>query len=399
MLLELIALISVSTDFEAGSLGRVERISPVHLRCAVAGQADQDGRNRQASWYYFRIEHAPTDQDIRIDLVDLVGEYNYRPGTHPVGPNTRPVYSTNQRDWLHFSDEQVFWDDAAKELSLRFQPAAETLWIAHVPPYTTADLERLRREFEHHPCLTTVSIGTTVRNRPIPLWTITDAAVPDHDKRVIWIMARQHAWEAGTSWVTEGAVRFLLSEEPGAAALRRQNIFQFFPLADPDGVATGGVRFNANGYDLNRNWDQVDAALMPEIAAQKRAIAAWLNSGGNIDLFITLHNTESADFIEAPLQAGGAPLQQRARRLQSALDQTGSFSPSGGPRDSGVSTTPGKPGRMTVYQALHHQFQIAAFLMELRVERSPRLGRCPTTADQLALGAELVQALAHAASE
>ena len=87
------AAITVNAAFEAGSIGRVERVSDTYLRCAVRGQSDQDGRNRQASWYYFQLGHLPRRTEIRIELVDLVGEYNYRPGSHAVNQNTRPVYS------------------------------------------------------------------------------------------------------------------------------------------------------------------------------------------------------------------------------------------------------------------------------------------------------------------
>jgi hypothetical protein len=65
------------------------------------------------------------------------------------------------------------------------------------------------------------------------------------------------------------------------------------------------VRFNANGYDLNRNWDAVDPRRMPEIAAQRKAILDWVDSGRRIDFFLTLHNTESEDYIAGPLSAGG----------------------------------------------------------------------------------------------
>ena len=50
--------ITIRTDFEGGSLGKVEQVSETSFRCAVAGQADQNGRNRQASWYYFRLDGA-----------------------------------------------------------------------------------------------------------------------------------------------------------------------------------------------------------------------------------------------------------------------------------------------------------------------------------------------------
>ena len=52
-------------------------------------------------------------------------------------------------------------------------------------------------------------------------------------------MFRQHAWEAGSSWVADGAIRFLLSDAADAARLRDRAIFQIFPMADPDGVADG----------------------------------------------------------------------------------------------------------------------------------------------------------------
>jgi hypothetical protein len=41
------------------------------------------------------------------------------------------------------------------------------------------------------------------------------------DKKVVWVMARQHAWETGTSWVMDGALRFLASNEPRAAEAKQ----------------------------------------------------------------------------------------------------------------------------------------------------------------------------------
>ena len=72
----LLLAVSLHTNFEAGSLGKVESLSPTHFRCAVKGEVDQKGRNRQASWYYFRLDDA-VGREITLDLVDLMGEYNY----------------------------------------------------------------------------------------------------------------------------------------------------------------------------------------------------------------------------------------------------------------------------------------------------------------------------------
>jgi len=66
----LLAAIGVTTNFEGGSAGKVEQVSATHLRVAVQGQSDQDGRNRQADWYYFQLDNLPKQQ-VTIDLVDL----------------------------------------------------------------------------------------------------------------------------------------------------------------------------------------------------------------------------------------------------------------------------------------------------------------------------------------
>ena len=75
------AAITIRSDFEGGSIGRVEQVAPAHFRCAVNGEVDQDKRNRQASWYYFQVDGA-AGTELTLDLTELAGEYNYRSG-HP----------------------------------------------------------------------------------------------------------------------------------------------------------------------------------------------------------------------------------------------------------------------------------------------------------------------------
>ncbi len=374
--------ITIHTDFEGGRLGRVEQVGPAHFRCGVAGQSDQDGRNRQANWYYFRVDGG-RGREVTIDLVDLPGEYNYKPNRGAVTSDTLPVYSWDGRNWRHF--RAADYDAAEPRLRLRLTPEADSVWIAHVPPYTNADLARLLREFENDPDLELSSIGRSLQDRPIPLLTITAAGVNSPNK-VIWLMFRQHAWESGTSWVAEGAIRYLLS--PAAAPMRRATIFKILPMCDPDGVALGSVRFNVKGYDLNRNWDIVDPRLMPEIAAQRRAILEWVDSGKPVDLFVALHNTETAEYLEGP-PTGHRELMDRFSR---ALLTLTTFNPTSAPRAAEPTTTPGKPGRMTVVQGLSRDRGLPAFLIEQMISFNPKLGRLPAVEDRIHFGEGLVRA-------
>ncbi len=94
MLPLLLAAVTIHTNFEGGSLGRVEQVSETYFRCAVKGQADQEGRNRQANWYYFRLDGAG-GRPVTMDLTELTGEYNYRPA-NAVTRDTYPVYRSNR---------------------------------------------------------------------------------------------------------------------------------------------------------------------------------------------------------------------------------------------------------------------------------------------------------------
>jgi len=376
--------LSVSTDFEGGNLGKVEQVSATHFRCAVAGQSDQDGRNRQASWYSFRLDGAK-GKEVTITLTDLRGEYNYKPGGLCVRDDTTPVVSSDGITWRHLERISLEKDEA----TFRVTPEADTLWIAHIEPYTASRLDRFLDEIRGAAHLKDEVIGKSVEGRDLHLLTITEfAAESSSPPPTVWLMCRQHAWETGTSFVGEGAIRFLLSDE--AAPLRKTLVFKILPMMDPDGCAHGGVRFNRHGYDVNRNWDTADPEnpehrrLMPEICAAKKVIHAF--SG----LFLTLHNQETDEWLSSSEKNKAV-----AARFFAALVEKTTFNPSAkGPRPSAGKPA---PGRASVYEYLDAQRGMAAFLLEQGITRSSKLGRLPTSQDRLEFGRQLIRVMADVA--
>jgi hypothetical protein len=394
-LLAALAVSNIHTDFEGGCLGKVEKVSDTHFRLAAKGETDQDGRNRQANWYYFRVDNAPS-QPLTFDIVNLPGEYNYHPNQGAITKDTPPFISYDGAHWEHVTSFD--YDPKEPKLTLHIEPKGKRFWIAHCPPYTNQTLARLRNQISHHPDFHEEVIGKTAGGRDLYLWTIShgDAA----NKKVIWLMFRQHSWESGSSWVGEGAIHTLLGASSESRQLRDRITWKIVPLCDPDGVARGGVRFNVNGYDLNRNWDVVDPVKMPEITAQRNAVAAWLKSNHPIDLLLSLHNTETGEYLEGPPDNGGQgkykPLAERVFRILST--QT-SFAPTRPLSFADETTTPGKPGRMTVIQGLYRDFGIAGFLMEQRISDNKKLGHLPDVADRVKFGGELVKGLADAVTQ
>lgn len=135
--------ISIHADFEGGALGKIVRMAEAHFRCGVKGESDQDGRNRQANWYYFRVDGAK-GQALTLDLIDLPGEYNYRPNRGAVTGETLPWYSEDNQHWRPIETAEYHADTPL--LRIRLRPRANKIWIAHVPPYANQKLQRLLDE-------------------------------------------------------------------------------------------------------------------------------------------------------------------------------------------------------------------------------------------------------------
>src|SRR5882757_11103150 len=111
----LLAARLVHTNFEGGSLGQIQKVSDVHFRLAVKGESDQDGRNRQANWYYFRVDGA-SSQPLTLDILGLPGEYNYQPNRGAITKDTPPVISYDGKSWKHLDDFE--YDNAEPRLRL-----------------------------------------------------------------------------------------------------------------------------------------------------------------------------------------------------------------------------------------------------------------------------------------
>jgi hypothetical protein len=380
------ASIAIVSNFEGGNIRKIEQPGPAHFRVHLPGDVDQDGRNRQANWYSFRVDGAK-GKALTIDIASIPGEYNYKPNKGAVTGDTPPYYSYDNKTWLSWAD--FTYDANEPKLTLRITPTSDTLWVAHVPPYTNEHLAALRKSIAGSKWLKEETIGKTPEGRSMLLWRIAEGKPTKH----VWLMARQHSWESPTSWVCEGLVRFLLSNDPEAARIRKSVAFHVLPMNDPDGVARGGVRFNKYGYDLNRNWDFFNAEKMPEIAAQHAAISRWIKAGNPIDLFLTMHNTETAEYLEGPPAAGEGKFKELGERFFRLLNEKTTFAPTRPLTWAPPTTTEGKPGRMTVYQGLYKDFGIPAFLTEQRVSMHPKLKRRALTEDRLQFGRDLALVL------
>src|SRR5207237_7792260 len=148
----------------------------------------------------------------------------------------------------------------------------------------------------------------------------------------------------------------------------------------------------ANGFDLNRHWDEVDLRRkemlerMPEIWYAKKTILHYIAAGGTIELMLNLHNTETVEYLQT--QADDPAVQGRMQLFLEKLSADTSFDPTSAKVRIG-----GNPDNTT--NVLYPEAKIPVLLIEQRISAGKKLGRQPTVEDRILFGKHLIRIMAE----
>lgn len=248
-------------------------------------EADTNAADRQ--WFHFAVSGAAgrtlTLRVLNIEDTNVPSHWRH----------ARPVASSDGGATWHRVRGLVSTDGDEYRFTHTFTGDGERIALHF--PYTLTHAQERLTHWAGHPDVTRIEIGRSVEGRPIELLRITHGpAAPADGKSGVWVVARQHAAETPGSWMMDGLVEFLLSDDARADALRRAAVFNVVPMCNPDGVFAGNYRQNAAGVNLNRVWNAPDPATSPEIQAIVDAIAAWVAEGHSYDFFADLHADSGA---------------------------------------------------------------------------------------------------------
>lgn len=148
-----------------------------------------------------------------------------------------------------------------------------------------------------HPHVRVDSFGTSSLARPLWVITISDstdsvASVPGRTgpKRRVFVHARTHPAEVQSLYVAREMIRFLLDSSAMSRDLRNRFLFQFVPHLNPDGVQLGMDRQNANGVDIESNWDKT--VLEPEVESLKRLFDNLQAGPVPVEVALNLHSDQ-----------------------------------------------------------------------------------------------------------
>jgi hypothetical protein len=313
----------------------IENASPVWYERAEDGaylvhllyDHERNAPNRAAGHIHVRLVGRPGAR-ITLEFRNLDNVWNGRPGSVAAELKTVAI-SPDGQTWTTVPTDALPGNRVRVTLTM----PGQVLYVARMQPYRLSDFDRLLALVRTSPHASVTTIGQTVQGRPIEIIRIGTEREPATGERQpgvgnrqpatgesgagnrqpavttgtrdpgpgprdprpgvrrVFVRARAHPWEAGSSWVAQGLVERLMRDDAEARAWRGRYVLYVLPMANKDGVARGGTRFNANGKDLNRNWDRpADPALVPENAALERWLEDMIATGRAPDLAIELHN-------------------------------------------------------------------------------------------------------------
>ena len=143
-------------------------------------------------------------------------------------------------------------------------------------------------------------------------------------KKAVLITGRIHPGESHASYILEGFISFLLSDDPSAVALRSSFIFYIIPMLNPDGVVAGNFRTSFSGKDLNRQFNRLNKHVFPEITSlHDFALHLKANYRSKLHFYFDFHSHASKRglFCYGPEHHPGSTDFFRSRALAKLIEQ------------------------------------------------------------------------------
>lgn len=305
--------LSVSSQFSGGS-GEVVSIARSDGGTKIEITPSLHLQRGWPCWWYVRVDNAATGEKI-----DFTVRGNNRPfrGTQRLAANWalphRAAISVDGKTWEQ-TDVAITTPDSA---TYSIVASATTFWLAWGPPFLSKDADALLDEMakslsaSKQP-LERFELARSRENRPVHAVRFGNPNARDS----IWVQARQHAWESGSSWVADGFIRWAASDDPLAVQLRSDTEIYFVPIMDVDNVDRGAGGKDATPRDHNRDW--ADRPVYPEVQAAQNAIKNQID-GGRLRLYIDLHNPAPSD--HEPFYFGPLDYDQLAASVRRNYDR------------------------------------------------------------------------------
>lgn len=259
--------LAVDTEFDAG-IGEVVQI-------------DQEARSitiripKGSGWrvkHYFHVTGITPGETLTLRISNA---------SHWKAP--RSTYSLDNEHWSFVDSGSISADRKYCEITQVINHTEA--WFAWFPPLTpehvdhlftwAADKNRYATSFE--------LCKSKVLNRPVMALRVSEPTTT----KGLWIQSQQHSMELGGGWQASGFVKWLLSEDKQAQALRKSTEVTIVPIMDMDNLVRGFGGKDAKPHDHNRDW--IAAPIYAEVKAAQSELRR-LHALDRLNVFVDIHN-------------------------------------------------------------------------------------------------------------
>lgn len=334
----------ITSNFDSGNIQVIRAEQPDDIQLAI----NKDNQSDFFQWFHFKLDSTPfINHKLTIQNVDKAA--------YPDGwQNYQAVASYDREEWFRVDTE---FDGT--NLHIDHTPEHDITYFAYFAPYS----------YERHLDLISWAqtcfdcrhehLGETLDGRDMSLLVVGQ---PEEGKKKIWITARQHPGETMAEWLIEGLLERLLDEDDGVGrSLLDKAVLYIVPNMNPDGSVRGHLRTNANGANLNREWQSPSQENSPEVLY----VLNKMQQTG-VDMFLDVHGDEALPYNFVAGSEGTPSYNARIEALENRFKQaflmaTPEFQDEVGyPKDE-----PGKANLTVACNAVAHQFDCLAYTLEM----------------------------------
>ncbi|CAG9317263.1 AGBL5_3 [Blepharisma stoltei] len=310
------------SNFDSGNLARAVRTGIGQYEIWIAADAAQRGHNSYRVWFNFGIRGLRKGTLLKLTIMNMsniriLASQNYRPVWRAI-----PEQTQWQRILTECSYENNFATLFKLSWTMEYTYENSDLYFAFAPPYPYSEIMKTIDFFENVcPADSLFYRETLVRsldNLNVEVITISnrenfqnqrEEKIPylfpsqmprsfKAKKPIIFISARVHPGETPGSFILDGFLQALLSQDIRGFMLRKNYVFKIIPVLNPDGVRRGHFRVDQNAVNLNRCYESPSFVDQPTIYAAK-VYFEYLHKEGGIDIYLDFHahNSKRGCFV------------------------------------------------------------------------------------------------------
>lgn len=271
--------ILLSTDFVSGGVGAIKLsgYDPVTIRFEAH---NEDKGGWAQVWWYFSVEGIQPGERIILELDRGI------PASAGISPQV--FFSYDQVVWgLTNTGVHAFYD-SREFFVYQHVVKANKVWFSYDLPYTPEHIESLLlpKAFRN-PAVEVFELCKSKNGRSVKVLNFNQHQGGEKKRFGIWLQARAHAFESGTSWVLQELAEWLMAGSPDAKSLLENAQIILIPIFDVDGVVEGRTGKNQQPYDHNRGWSE-EPNHWPETNAA-RALMKEMANNDLFDMYIDFH--------------------------------------------------------------------------------------------------------------